>query len=123
YYISDRPGGQGGTDLWYSERQSDGSWGEPVNAGPEINTAGDELFPNIGIDGILYYSSDGFAGMGGLDVFGAEGSKQQWGSPWNLGYPVNSSGDDFAYLVTFDGEDDKAGYLSSNRKGGQGRDR
>src|SRR3546814_16622475 len=56
------------SDLWYSERQADGSWGDPVNAGTAINSAGDELFPNMGPDGNLYYSSDGFAGMGGLDV-------------------------------------------------------
>ena len=123
YFVSDMPGGHGGTDIWYSERQDDGSWGEPVNAGSVINTAGDELFPNIGPDGqTLYYSSDGFAGMGGLDVFEAIGNKEQWSEPRNLRYPVNSSGDDFAYLVTVDGEEGIAGYLSSNRKGGVGND-
>src|SRR3546814_11655161 len=110
------------SDLWYSERQADGSWGDPVNAGTAINSAGDELFPNMGPDGNLYYSSDGFAGMGGLDVFEATGSRGDWTAPRNLRYPVNSSSDDFAYLVTFDGEEDIAGYLSSNRKGGQGLD-
>jgi len=122
YYASDMPGGHGGTDIWYSEKQADGSWGTPVNAGPAINSAGNELFPNIGPDNALYYSSDGFAGMGGLDVFQATGSKQQWTGPQSLRYPVNSSGDDFAYIVTFDGEEGIAGYLSSNRKGGQGND-
>ena len=122
YYASDRPGGSGGTDIWYSDRQADGSWGSPVNAGAVINSAGDELFPNVGPDGTLYYSSDGFAGMGGLDVFSATGSKQTWAAPRNLRYPVNSSGDDFAYLVTLEGEEGIAGYLSSNRKGGRGND-
>ncbi|GGG74302.1 cell envelope biogenesis protein OmpA [Parapedobacter pyrenivorans] len=122
YYASDMPGGQGGTDIWYSERQADGSWGTPVNAGASINSAGDELFPNTGPNHTLYYSSDGFASMGGLDVFQSTGGKARWGTPRNLGYPVNSSGDDFAYIVTFNGEEGIAGYLSSNRKGGRGSD-
>ncbi len=122
YYASDMPGGHGGTDIWYSEKQADGSWGAPVNAGDRLNSKGNELFPNIGPNNTLYYSSDGFAGMGGLDVFQVVGSKQQWTVPQNLTYPVNSSGDDFAYVVTFDGEEGIAGYLSSNRKGGQGND-
>ena len=122
YYASDMPGGQGGTDIWFSKRQADGRWGEPINAGPQINSAGDELFPNIGVDNRLYYSTDGFAGMGGLDVFTATGGGQEWTAPRNLAYPVNSSGDDFAYLTTYDGEEGMAGYLSSNRKGGQGSD-
>src|SRR5690606_32665447 len=122
YYASDMPGGHGGKDIWYSESQADGSWGAPVNAGGTINSAGNELFPNAGPDGTLYYSSDGFAGMGGLDVFRAAGSKQQWTAPRNLGYPVNSSGDDFAYILAQQGEEGLAGYLSSNRKGGKGGD-
>ncbi len=122
YYVSDMPGGQGGTDIWFSEKQTDGSWGEPVNAGERINSSGNELFPNIGPDHTLYYSSDGFAGMGGLDVFRSTGSRGQWTEPRNLRYPVNSSGDDFAYVLTLDGEESLAGYLSSNRKGGQGND-
>ncbi len=122
YFVSDMPGGQGGTDIWYSERQSDGSWGTPVNAGSTINSAGDELFPNIGPSNTLYYSSDGFAGMGGLDVFEATGSGQQWTVPRNLRYPVNSSGDDFAYITNYEGTEGIAGYLSSNRKGGKGGD-
>lgn len=122
YYVSDMPGGYGGTDIWYSERQPDGSWGRPVNAGETINSGGNELFPNVGPENTLYYSSDGFAGMGGLDVFRTVGGKQRWTKPLNLRYPVNSSGDDFAYILTFDGEEGIAGYLASNRKGGRGGD-
>lgn len=122
YFVSDMPGGQGGTDIWYSERQTDGSWGTPVNAGKTVNSKGSELFPNVGPDNKLYYSSDGFAGMGGLDVFEAVGSKQQWTPPQNLRFPVNSPGDDFAYLLTYEGAEGIAGYLSSNRKGGKGSD-
>ncbi|MGK6352365.1 OmpA family protein [Parapedobacter sp. DT-150] len=122
YFVSDMPGGQGGTDIWYSEKQADGSWGTPVNAGEMINSGGDELFPNIGPDGTLYYSSDGFAGMGGLDVFRSAGSKDQWSAPVNLRHPVNSSGDDFAYITNYEGPEGMAGYLSSNRSGGRGGD-
>lgn len=122
YFVSDMPGGQGGTDIWYSQKQADGSWGTPVNAGSVINSAGDELFPNVGPDGTLYYSSDGFAGMGGLDVFQSRGSKGEWTESVNLRYPVNSSGDDFAYVTNYEGPEGIAGYLSSNRKGGKGGD-
>jgi len=122
YFVSDMPGGQGGTDIWYSERQGDGSWGTPVNAGATVNSAGDELFPNVGPDGTLYYSSDGFAGMGGLDIFRSTGSRAGWTRPVNLRYPVNSPGDDFAYITTYEGEEGLAGYLSSNRNGGRGGD-
>ncbi|MFC7525809.1 OmpA family protein [Parapedobacter sp. GCM10030251] len=122
YFVSDMPGGLGGTDIWYCEKQTDGSWGTPLNAGKTINSMGDELFPNVGPDNTLYYSSDGFAGMGGLDVFETQGGGQQWTSPWNLRFPVNSSGDDFAYLLTYAGEEGLAGYLSSNRRGGKGGD-
>ncbi len=122
YFTSDMPGGQGGTDIWYSERQADGSWGSPVNAGATINTAGDELFPNIAPDGTLYYSTDGLAGMGGLDVFKSNGSKAQWNIPENLRYPVNSAADDFAYLVYEEDETGFRGFLSSDRRGGKGGD-
>src|SRR5690606_29950880 len=77
---------------------------------------------NVGPEGTLYYSSDGFAGMGGLDVFEATGGRQQWTPPRNLRFPLNSPGDDFAYLVTYEGEEGIAGYLASNRKGGKGSD-
>ncbi|PPL00293.1 OmpA family protein [Parapedobacter indicus] len=122
YFSSDMPGGHGGTDIWYSERQANGTWGDPVNAGTIINSAGDELFPSIGPDGTLYYSSDGFPGMGGLDVFRSMGSKSQWSSPENLKYPVNSASDDFAYLVYEEDEAGFRGFLASDRKGGKGGD-
>src|SRR5690606_41872249 len=103
------PGGHGGTDIWYSERQPDGSWGIPLNAGATVNSAGDELFPNMGAGNTLHYSSDGFAGMGGLDVFESTGAKARWGTPRNLRYPVNSPGDEFAYLVSCGGDEGMAG--------------
>ncbi|GGG74344.1 cell envelope biogenesis protein OmpA [Parapedobacter pyrenivorans] len=122
YFVSDMPGGHGGTDIWYCLLQADGSWGQPTNAGGTINSAGDEMFPNIGPDGTLYYSSDGFAGMGGLDVFEATGSKASWSKPTNMRYPVNSAGDDFAYLTTSEDGNGYRGFLSSNRSGGKGGD-
>lgn len=122
YFASDMPGGHGGTDIWYCERQADGTWGGPVNAGPTINSAGDELFPGIGPDGTLYYSTDGFAGMGGLDIFRSIGSKNQWSNPENLKYPINSASDDFAYLVYGEDENGFRGFLASDRQGGKGND-
>ncbi|NIG57500.1 OmpA family protein [Chitinophaga sp. Cy-1792] len=118
YFVSDMPGGQGGTDIWYSEKQSDGKWGTPVNCGPGINTPDDEEFPTIGPDGTLYFSSTGWAGMGGFDMFRSSGSKGQWSAPQNLRYPFNSAGDDF-YLNDYE---DGSGYFASNRPGGMGSD-
>ncbi|HNQ26696.1 MAG TPA: OmpA family protein [Aquaticitalea sp.] len=121
YFVSDMEGGVGGTDIWYSEKQSDGSWGQPKNAGA-INGTKDELFPNLGADGVLYFSSDSFVGMGGLDIFKSEGSKGTWSQPENLKYPVNSGGDDFAFVATKVQDDTLSGFFSSNRAGGKGND-
>lgn len=122
YYVSDRPGGLGGTDIWYSEKMADGSWGTPQNAGPTINTAKDELFPNLDESGVLYFSSDGIAGMGGLDIFKSEGEKGSWTKPLNLKNPINSPGDDFAFVVQERTDKGMAGYLASNRYEGLGGD-
>lgn len=122
YFVSDRPGGIGGTDIWYSEKQRDGNWGQPVNAGPNINTPKDELFPNIAADGTLYYSSNGLPGMGGLDIFSSTGSKSSWSKAANLKYPINSAGDDFAFVSSSVTKRGIKGYLSSNRQGGKGGD-
>ena len=118
YFTSDMPGGLGGTDIWYCERQGNGTWGKPVNCGPVINTKEDEDFPTIGGDSALYYSSKGLPGMGGFDIYKAQGEKAQWAAGKNLKYPINSTSDDF-YLTTNDGV---SGYLSSNREGGKGND-
>jgi hypothetical protein len=120
YFVSDMPGGFGGNDIWYSERNANSGWSKPINCGKNINTEGDELFPTMGKDGTLYFSSDGLPGMGGLDIFKATGSKDKWKSVENMKYPINSSGDDF-YLIMTDG-DNTRGYLSSNRSGGKGSD-
>jgi len=122
YFVSDMPGGQGGTDIWYSERLLNGEWGEPKNAGPMINTAGDEMFPSITAEGTLYFSSNGWPGMGNLDIFTAKGAKSEWSQAVNMRFPVNSSADDFAYTVNDITNLTEAGYLSSNRTGGVGSD-
>lgn len=121
YFSSDMPGGQGGVDIWYSELQSDGAWGTPKNAGAQVNTMGDELFPSVDMD-TLYFASDGHIGMGGLDIFRAKGTKSSFDKPVNMGYPINSSADDFSFVVSMDDYQYKMGYLSSNREGGVGSD-
>jgi len=122
YFVSDMPGGQGGTDIWYCERLLNGDWGEPKNAGSMINSAGDEMFPSITEAGTLYFSSNGWPGMGNLDVFTATGSKDNWSKAVNMHYPVNSSADDFAYTVNDITNLTEAGFMSSNRSGGVGSD-
>lgn len=118
YFTSDMPGGFGETDIWYSELQTDGSWGQPQNCGPEINTAAEEAFPSTGVNGELYFSSKGRIGMGGFDIYSSKGEKARWTKAQNLKYPVNTTSDDF-YFVTNDGQ---SGYFSSNRQGGAGDD-
>jgi len=121
YFASDMPGGKGGVDIWYCELGTDGKWGTPQNAGATINTPGDEMFPSVH-ENTLYFSSTGHVGMGGLDIFKAEGTKSSFTAPINLGVPVNSPSDDFAFVVLEAGEEGSKGYLSSNRTGGAGSD-
>ncbi|WP_041617273.1 OmpA family protein [Spirosoma linguale] len=116
YFSSDRPGGWGGTDIYVS-RWADGKWGQPINLGKEVNSKGNELFPFADEKGNIYFSSDGRAGLGGLDIFYAQltADGQQGKVVRNLGEPINSAKDDFG-IVT-DGERN-SGYFSSNRKNG-----
>ncbi|MDR3183825.1 MAG: hypothetical protein LBT49_00245 [Prevotellaceae bacterium] len=118
YYVSDMPGGFGGTDIYYSELVG-GEWSAPVNAGPILNTAGNEMFPTMDSTGVLYFSSNGRIGLGGLDIFRAKGEKSQWSIVENMRHPINSCGDDF-YFVPAD--DKKSGLFASNRLGGEGSD-
>lgn len=122
YFTSNMPGGFGGTDIWFSTLQADGTWSKPENAGASINTAKDEMFPYVAADGVFYFSSTGWPGMGGMDIFKANGSKKDWSKATNLKHPLNSSADDFAYVLTSNTIDGSTGYLSSNRKGGKGGD-
>lgn len=118
YIASDMPGGSGGTDIWYCEKQGDNTWGKPQNCGPQLNTADDDAFPVTGAENMLYYASKGKAGLGGYDVFAASGSKATWTTPVNLLPPFNSSADDFYYVP----QTDRDGFISSNRTGGKGGD-
>jgi len=119
YFVSSRPGGYGGRDIYRMTRKSDGKWGEPKNLGPEINTAYDEDSPFISVDGKnLYFSSNGPKSMGGFDIFiSILDNSDNWSTPKNLGYPINSCGEDLYYTTTIDGY---KGYFTSFRKGGMG---
>lgn len=119
YFVSDRPGGFGQSDLWYCEKQADGNWGVPVNCGGNINTAAAETFPTINEDGVLYFSSKGHPGLGGYDIYRVKGEKAQWGTPENMKAPFNSSADDIGLVLKDNGYE---GYLASNKKGGMGLD-
>lgn len=119
YFVSDMPGGQGGTDIWRAELSTDGSLGSPQNLGATINTEGNEMFPFIHPDGTLFYASNGHAGFGGLDVFSSSEGKTGFTAPENLGKAINSEGDDFAFVCD---ANQQFGYLSSNRMGGKGGD-
>lgn len=119
YFASDMPGGYGDTDIYVAEVYTDGKVGEPKNLGPRINTAGREMFP-FERDSILYFSSDGHYGLGGLDIFESRRIKElDFSMPKNIGAPVNSSRDDFAFIID---KDKKFGYFSSSRAGGKGDD-
>jgi len=111
FFISNMPGGYGGTDIYYC-RKKGFSWGPPINLGPSINTSSNELFPYIGADKNLYFASSGHIGFGGLDIFKSNFEQNHWSYPRNIGYPFNSDKDDFAYI--FDNKN-KIGYFSSNR--------
>ena len=120
YYTSDRPGGYGGTDIYYSEIHQRGGIGTPINAGPIVNTEGNEMFPYVNNEGKLFFSSDGHVGFGQMDIFSAlTDAENEIVDVINLGSPINSSSDDFAYYAHQDGI---TGYISSNREGGLGGD-
>lgn len=121
-FSSPKTGGAGGKDLWVASRQtSGGAFSTPRNLGPVINTLGDEVFPYLRGDSVLYFASNGHPGMGGLDIF--KSVKQEdgsWGEPVNMKPPINTNYDDFGICFHPDGLNE--GFLSSNRKGGRGSD-
>ena len=123
YFTSRMSGGYGGADIWsctYDAKLN--AWGQPKNAGPAVNTEGNEMYPSVSDDGKrLYFSSDYHPGMGGLDIFMAEaGADGKFTKPVeNMKYPINSSFDDFD--IIFEGKKNR-GYLTSNRDGGKGSD-
>jgi peptidoglycan-associated lipoprotein len=118
YFVSDAPGGQGGKDIWMAEK-SGGAYKSPVNLGTEINTPGDEMFPYVRDNGELYFSSNYHPGMGGFDIFKAVKDEDGKWSIENMGYPVNSAGDDFG-IAFIQGRNE--GMFSSNRKGSRSDD-
>ena len=108
------PGGMGMSDLYKVSINEDGSFGEPENLGSSINTEARESFPYIDSEGTLYFSSDGQLGIGGLDVFYAKADGDGFSSVKNMGQPINSTGDDFAFTFNINEE---SGFVSSNRSG------
>lgn len=111
-FVSNRPGGYGGTDL-YKVELLEGGWGIPQNLGPNINSEGNELFPVWMQDSILYFASDAHPGLGGLDIFISVLAEGEWSKPQNLGYPLNTCKDDFGMILLKSGE---KGYFVSNRE-------
>ena len=120
YFASDMPGTYGQLDIWKVNINDDGSFGNPENLGPKINTEGRESFPTFTNENELYFASDGLLGLGGYDIFVSKLNKYNvFQEPINVGAPANSSDDDFAYLID---TTTRKGYLSSNRPGGKGLD-
>ncbi|MCB0466932.1 MAG: OmpA family protein [Aequorivita sp.] len=118
YFSSDMPGTLGKSDLWYVDILGNDSYGTPVNLGPEINTEARESFPFISEKNNLYFSSDGRSGLGGYDVFVTPlDDDGKPGKITNLGAPSNSTQDDFGFIIN---EEDRIGYVSSNRGGDKG---
>ena len=111
FFVSDEPGGIGGTDIYVVNRKEDGGWDGTANLGGFINTPGNELFPTF-YEGDLYFSSNGHEGLGGLDIFKFSFDNDPYPVPKNLGRPINSEQDDLGFSIR-----DKKGYFSSNRFG------
>ncbi len=111
YFASDRAGGQGNLDIWYATISTSGHYGMPVNAGPVINTADDEITPFYeDSTHTLYFSSTWHMGLGGFDIFASKGSMETWTVPQNIGFPLNSGFNDLYYTKY-----KKRGYFASNR--------
>lgn len=119
YFSSDMPGGYGGLDLWRVAVKDDGSYGAPENLGEGINSAGNEQFPFLHEDGTLYFASDAFVGLGGLDIYYATLANGKYSNPTNMGYPINTHYDDLGLVLH---KDKKKGFFASNRAGGVGDD-
>jgi OOP family OmpA-OmpF porin len=117
YFVSNRPEGKGGLDIWYTVWDDKKNiYSKVRNAGSKINTAGDEMTPFYDLPSrTLYFSSTGQPGIGGLDIFKAFGERNQWTHLTGIGYPFNTSYDDLYFTVSRSGED---GFLASNRPGG-----
>lgn len=120
YFSSDRPGGFGGVDIYKSVKDESGNWGEPQNLGKYMNTEFNEMFPFFEEKSkTLFYASNGLNGLGGLDVYYARLINNNFTTPLNLGFPINTQYDDFGFIID---QNLKKGYFSSNRVGGKGDD-
>lgn len=119
YFASNMPGGFGKFDIYKAPINSDGTLGEPQNLGQKVNTEGQEMFPYISSTNALYFSSNGHLGLGGMDVFYTKEIDGRIAPIRNVGIPINSNGDDFAFTIDEEAEE---GFVSSNRDGGQGSD-
>lgn len=120
YFSSDRNGGYGGFDLYMAKRLPDGTFGLPINMGPNFNGPYDELFPHFSSDEkTFYFSSDGYQTMGDFDIFYCKwnGLTKSWGEPKNMGYPINTPDND--YQISFS-QDGRTGYMSALRSEGFG---
>lgn len=119
YFASNRTGGKGGSDIWMSIKLKTGKWSPAINLGDSINTAGNEMAPFIHADGkTLYYSTDGTIGMGGFDILISQKLPTgQWTKGKNLGYPINTNGDEINLFASIDG---KKAWMSANRENGKG---
>lgn len=120
YFTSDRPGGYGGLDIYYSMMDAKGRWSEPVNLGPAINTKYDEDGVFMAADGkTMFFSSNGHKTMGGFDIFKTVFENGKWSEPENLGYPINGTDNDLYFTIVASG---KRGYYSTEKTGGFGED-
>ncbi|TVZ56576.1 outer membrane protein OmpA-like peptidoglycan-associated protein [Lutibacter sp. Hel_I_33_5] len=119
YFTSDREGGFGKTDIYKVKINEDGSYGEVMNLGQDINTTGKEMFPFVTKDNKLYFSSDGRKGLGGLDIYKYNLNSKDKAT--SLGTSINSSADDFGIIIN-ETQNPRRGYFSSNRAGGLGDD-
>jgi len=119
YFVSNRPGGLGGYDIWKTTLNAGGEWTRPENLGPDINTPYDENTPFVHPDGkTLYFSSDGWPGLGNMDIyFSRKQENGTWGKPVNIGYPINTFSEETGLMVSPDG---LQGMFSSVLKGGFG---
>ncbi|HTA61956.1 MAG TPA: hypothetical protein VK835_05850 [Bacteroidia bacterium] len=118
YFSSERPGGQGGRDIWFGQLMPDGIYGNIKNLGATINSTFDEDAPFVTADGkTMFFSSTGHNSTGGYDIFRTDMKNGKWGTPYNIGKPVNSNQDDKYYWVSADGQ---RAYYSTERKGGLG---
>ena len=120
YFASDMPGTHGLSDIYVVDINADGTYSEPLNLGNQINTEGRDTFPFVSKNGDLYFASDGHLGLGGLDVFVCiDPNDPAKGNIFNVGRPINSKKDDFAFVID---DDTSLGYFTSNRTGGRGSD-